>query len=60
MDSILKPYPVYKPSGVEWLGDVPEHWEVGPVKRAFSSMDYGISESASDSVHDSPSHYGSI
>ena len=21
-------YPVYKPSGVEWLGDVPEHWEV--------------------------------
>ena len=23
-----KPYPTYKPSGVEWLGDVPEHWEV--------------------------------
>ena len=22
------PYPAYKPSGVEWLGDVPEHWEV--------------------------------
>ena len=21
-----KPYPKYKPSGVEWLGDVPEHW----------------------------------
>ena len=21
-----------KPSGVEWLGDVPEHWQVGPVK----------------------------
>ena len=21
-----KPYPAYKPSGVEWLGDVPEHW----------------------------------
>ena len=38
-----------KPSGVEWLGDVPEHWEVAPVKRAFLSMDYGISESASDS-----------
>ena len=38
-----------KPSGVEWLGDVPEHWEVAPVKRAFLSMNYGISESASDS-----------
>ncbi len=24
----LKPYPAYKPSGVEWLGDVPAHWEV--------------------------------
>jgi len=23
-----KPYSKYKPSGVEWLGDVPEHWEV--------------------------------
>ena len=23
-----KPYPAYKPSGVEWLGDVPEHWEI--------------------------------
>ena len=19
-------YPAYKPSGVEWLGEVPEHW----------------------------------
>lgn len=26
----MKPpaYPKYKPSGIEWLGDVPEHWEV--------------------------------
>ena len=24
----LPHYPKYKPSGVEWLGDVPEHWEV--------------------------------
>jgi type I restriction enzyme S subunit len=23
-----KPYPAYKDSGVEWLGKVPEHWEV--------------------------------
>ncbi len=20
-------YPKYKPSGVEWLGDVPQHWD---------------------------------
>lgn len=24
----LQPYPVYKDSGVEWLGEVPEHWQV--------------------------------
>ncbi len=25
-------YPAYKDSGVEWLGEVPEHWEVRPLK----------------------------
>ena len=25
-------YPNYKPSGVEWLGDVPEHWEIKRIK----------------------------
>jgi len=28
----FKPYPSYKDSGIEWLGEVPEHWEVKPVK----------------------------
>ena len=28
----LKPYPAYKPSGVEWLGEVPAHWEVRRLK----------------------------
>ncbi len=23
-----QPYPAYKPSGVEWLGEVPKHWEM--------------------------------
>jgi len=27
-------YPKYKPSGVEWLGEVPEGWEVVRLKRA--------------------------
>lgn len=25
-------YPAYKDSGVEWLGEVPEHWAVSPLK----------------------------
>src|ERR1700739_326606 len=24
----LRPYPRYKPSGIDWLGDIPEHWEL--------------------------------
>jgi len=25
-------YPEYKESGVEWLGEVPAHWEVVPMR----------------------------
>ena len=28
-------YPAYKPSGVEWLGEVPVHWQVKRSKRVF-------------------------
>ena len=28
MRTDLKPYPAYKPSGIPWLGGVPEHWHV--------------------------------
>jgi type I restriction enzyme S subunit len=28
----MKPYVSYKPSGVPWLDDVPEHWEVKKIK----------------------------
>jgi type I restriction enzyme S subunit len=30
---IQKKYPAHKPSGVEWIGDIPLHWEVKPLKR---------------------------
>ena len=35
----LKPYPAMKDSGVEWLGAVPEHWEVLRTKCFFSEID---------------------
>ena len=28
-----RPFPAYKPSGVEWLGDVPAHWHIMPLKK---------------------------
>jgi type I restriction enzyme S subunit len=30
-----KPYPKYKDSGIEWLGEIPEHWETTVLKRLF-------------------------
>jgi type I restriction enzyme S subunit len=39
----LKPYPAYKDSGVEWLGKVPEHWEVVPLRRMASGFNNGTS-----------------
>jgi type I restriction enzyme S subunit len=30
----LDPHPKLKPSGIDWLGDVPEHWDVGQLKWA--------------------------
>ncbi len=32
MTARYKPYPEYKPSGVEWLGDVPQGWMVKKMK----------------------------
>jgi type I restriction enzyme S subunit len=34
-------YSVYKESGVEWLGDVPEHWEVWKLSHAFEQIGSG-------------------
>ena len=34
-----QPYPAYKPSGVEWLGEVPEHWEVRRTRYIFREVD---------------------
>ena len=35
MPASLKSYPAYKPSGVEWLGDVPAHWGVKKIKHGY-------------------------
>lgn len=39
MNAGLKPYPVMKPSGLPWLGMVPEHWEITRAKNVFRCID---------------------
>ena len=50
-----RPYPAYKPSGVEWLGDVPEHWEIrtlGRIAESFRTGPFGSMLHQSDYVED--------
>ena len=48
----LDPSPRLKPSGVEWLGDVPEHWDVGQLKRWFKIVNGGTPKSGEDRFWD--------
>lgn len=36
-------YPSYRDSGVEWLGEVPEHWDVLRIKHLVASLEQGWS-----------------
>ncbi len=35
----LKPYPAYKDSGLLWLGEVPEHWDILRARYLFREID---------------------
>lgn len=41
----LNPDVPMRDSGVEWIGEIPKHWEVIRLRRVLKQMDYGISES---------------
>ena len=47
--SHYKPYPVYKDSGIEWIGEVPEHWKLTRLK--------WLTELRTDRRNDSPEGY---
>ena len=42
--SALEPYPAYKDSGVEWLGEVPAHWEARRLKNWLTINELVLSE----------------
>ena len=48
--SHYKPYPAYKDSGVEWIGQVPEHWLIRPIKGIVSTP-------ITDGPHETPQFY---
>lgn len=36
----LDPHPKLKPSGIDWLGDVPDHWEISRLSYRFRNLDH--------------------
>ena len=46
------PYPRYKPSGMEWLGDVPEHWQWSQTRHLFDIVNGGTPTSSEKSYWD--------
>ena len=56
-----KRYDSYKPSGIDWIGDIPSHWEVLPLKRQ-GTMNTGLTFTKADLVEsgDAVISYGQI
>jgi type I restriction enzyme S subunit len=51
--SKYKRYERYKDSGIEWIGEIPEHWEITKLKYICSeSAVYGLNESAENYVEE--------
>jgi type I restriction enzyme S subunit len=47
----LNPDAPMKPSGIEWLGDVPAHWEIGRVKTYFRTCSGGTPNTAQQELY---------
>lgn len=44
-------YPVYRESGIEWLGNIPEHWETRRLKFSLNLISEKINSSESDEIY---------
>ena len=56
MTASLKPYPAYKDSGVEWLGEVPEHWILERLKSSMNNIVVQTTERQSTDLYIAMEH----
>jgi type I restriction enzyme S subunit len=54
----LDPDAPMKPSGVEWLGDMPADWDVLPIKRVLTSVEQGWSPQCESYPAEGPDEWG--
>ena len=53
LNAKYKPYPAYRPSGVEWLGEIPAHWEIKRLK-FLAQIRYGLGQPPKESPNGLP------
>ena len=41
-------YSSYKDSGVDWLGEIPEHWEIMKTTHVFNKIGSGTTPTSTD------------
>ncbi len=47
----INPKAKFKPSGVEWLGNVPEHWEIWKLSHAFDKIGSGTTPESGNPIY---------
>ncbi len=52
----LRPYPDYKPSGIPWLGEVPEHWILERLKSSMNNIVVQTTERQSTDLYIAMEH----
>ena len=51
----MKRYTNMKDSGVEWIGEIPEHWDLNHLKRIVDEpLKYGANEAADEEIKTNP------
>jgi type I restriction enzyme S subunit len=51
-------YSEYKSSGIEWIGEIPKHWVVKPLKYLIKNLDSGVSVNSENVPIESYLEYG--
>jgi len=46
----MTPYPKYKPSGILWIGEIPEHWKYHKLKYSLSTLESGSRETGGGNI----------
>lgn len=52
----LQPYDKYKGSGIEWLGNIPEHWKKNKIGRSFNTIGSGATPTSSNTNYYEDGH----